>query len=190
MDQIYCTKCRTPLSAGFYNIPNFVDCPSCGVPIRIDIFPAFLKGDQGGSTGEAVNGEEASCFYHPGKKAAIACDHCGRFLCDLCDIQFGSEHICSSCLESGKKKGKIVNLERHRTLYDRITLKLAIYPLFIFYFTIITAPITLYLVIRHWKSPRSILGGGRVRFVMAGLISLLEIAGWVLAISYLSMLRW
>jgi hypothetical protein len=151
----------------------------------IDVFPAFLKEHRTGGSGEAASSDEASCYYHPNKKAVITCDHCGRFLCDLCDIQFGSEHICPTCLETGKKKGKIANLERERILYDRMALKLAIYPLLVFWLTIITAPLSLYLTIRHWRSPGSIVGGGRVRFLIAGLLSILEIAGWVLMIGYL-----
>jgi hypothetical protein len=63
-------------------------------------------------------------------------------------------------------------------LYDNIALSLAVYPLLIFYFTIVTAPTALFIAIRFWNAPRSIVHRTRARLVLAILIAGLEIAGW------------
>ena len=47
-----------------------------------------------------------------------------------------------------------------------------------FFVTCITAPLTLYIVVRYWKTPASLLPRTRVRFVLAALIALLQIGGW------------
>ncbi len=129
--------------------------------------------------------DQAGCFYHPQKKAVVLCAYCGRFLCALCDVEWGGEHLCPACLETGKKKGRIISLERRRVLYDAAALKLAVYPVLMFWFTLLTAPIALYIAIRHWNSPTSILGRTHVRSVLAILLSSLEILAWALGIAYI-----
>lgn len=164
---------------GVFNQPEFAPCPACGVPLQIEVFPALFRKIAPGQSGEAIMIEgESSCFYHPQKKAVVPCDGCGRFLCALCDCALDDRHFCPACLETGRTKGKIKNLENQRTLYDSIALALAIFPMLIFYFTIITAPMTLFVVIRYWKAPSSILRRTKIRFLAAMVISLLQIGGW------------
>jgi hypothetical protein len=69
-------------------------------------------------------------------------------------------------------------------LYDATALKLAFYPLLIFWFTLVTAPIALYLAIRHWSSPTSIVGRTKTRFVLAITLSGLQILAWIFVIAY------
>jgi hypothetical protein len=185
METVLCTQCHKPISAHFYNILDLSPCPSCRTPIKIDVFPALFYGLQQGKTGEALVDDQASCFYHPKKKAAIPCDHCGRFLCALCDVELNGKHLCPVCLERGRKKGKIVNLDRHRLLYDGIALRLALFPMITIWFTMVTAPIALYLAIRHWNSPMSIVRRSKIRFLLAMAISGLQILAWTVFIFYL-----
>ncbi|HUN56050.1 MAG TPA: hypothetical protein VMU29_12940 [Smithella sp.] len=70
------------------------------------------------------------------------------------------------------------NLETHRTLYDSIALYIAILPLLIFWITIITAPVSIYVAIRYWKAPGSIIPRTKARFIAAMVISGFQIAGW------------
>jgi hypothetical protein len=176
---VQCPKCRAWLLEGIFNQPELSPCPACGVPLQVEIFPALFRKINPGTSGEAVMVEgESSCFYHPQKKAVLPCDGCGRFLCALCDCQLNSQHFCPACLEAGRMKGKIKSLENQRTLYDSIALSLAIYPILIFYFTIITAPMALFVAIRYWTSPPSLVHRSKIRFVVAIIFALLQIAGW------------
>jgi hypothetical protein len=129
---------------------------------------------------------ESSCFFHPQKKAVVPCAGCGRFLCALCDCALGSEHFCPACLEVGKSKGKIKNLDNQRTRYDTIALGLALLPLLIFYLTLITAPMALFVAIRYWNAPRSLVQSSRIRLILAIIIALLEIGGWITFFTYLA----
>ena len=120
---------------------------------------------------------EASCFFHPNKKAAVPCDICGRFLCSLCEIEFNGQHICSSCIESGKRKRKLTNLENRRVLHDNIALSLAIIPMIFVWPVIFTAPASIFISLRHWKSPASIIHRTKVRFIFAILLSSIQLTG-------------
>jgi hypothetical protein len=184
---VECPSCKAPLADQLFNQTELVPCASCGGMLRADVFPAFFRPIASGRDGEALIIEsEASCFYHPQKKALLPCEGCGRFLCALCDCELHGQHFCPACLQSGQKKGKIKRLEQERTLYDNIALSLAVYPLLIFYFTLVTAPMSLFVAIRFWNAPRSIVHRTRARLVIAIVIASLELAAWTVGIYFLS----
>ena len=170
---------------GVFNQPDLSPCPACGTPLQIEVFPALFRNQSVGQSGEAILVEgESSCFYHPQKKAVVPCQGCGRFLCALCDCELHGQHFCPACLETGKTRGKIKSLENQRTLYDNLALILVIVPLippltFIgIYATIVTAPAALFVAIRYWNAPRSIVRQTRIRQVIAIVLASLQITGW------------
>jgi len=178
---IQCPKCRATLLESSFNLPDLAPCPSCATPLQVEIFPAFFRKIATGQKAEVVMVEgESSCFYHPQKKAIRPCDGCGRFLCALCDCELAGQHYCPTCLDVGKSKGKIKNLDNHRTRYDSIALALVTFPL-LFFFTFvipaITAIIALYVAIRYWKAPQSIVRQHRIRTIVAIIIAVAELAG-------------
>lgn len=181
-----CSKCSTLLPPDFINSGEFVECPICSSPVRVELFPAYFRELAKGSAGEAlVIDTEASCFYHPQKKASVVCASCGRFLCALCDLELEGAHYCSSCLETAKEKGKIATIENRRHLYDDIALLLSLGGILIFYFSPVTAPISIYLAVKHWKKPTSIVRRqSKWRFITAIVLSSLQLLGWLALILY------
>ncbi len=181
-----CPKCQTPLSSSVWNAVEPMECLSCGTSFQMLVFHAFLHKAEVHPAAEVMaENEEAGCFYHPQKKAAISCDGCGVFLCVLCDIELDHRHLCPRCLQQGKKKGKLQKLENQRTLYDDIALSLSLLPLLMWPVTLITAPAALFIAIRYWKAPSSIIPRGRFRMIIAILFSVLQIAGWTALFIYL-----
>lgn len=149
----------------------------------MELFPAFFRSTPAAQGAENVLLEgESTCFYHPAKKAILPCAACGRFLCSLCDCDLGGEHFCPVCLEAGRTKRKIKNIERERTRYDNIALSLVFFPLLLFYVTFITAPIAMVVAVRHWNSPPSLIGRTKLRYVIAITFASLEIVGWVVVV--------
>lgn len=174
-----CGRCNIPLPMEVFNSNHMVECPLCFVKSFGRLFPAmFVKTESNVPQTTLLNESEASCFYHERNRAIIACNRCGRFLCSLCDIDLNSEHVCPACIETGMKKGKFSRLDQRRILYDDLALSLALLPLLIFYFTLITAPISLYVAIRYWNAPRSIIPRTKFRFIMAIFIASLELIAW------------
>jgi len=161
-------------------------CRKCETLQRVEVFPALFRESAPGQSGEAILIEgESSCFYHPEKRATLPCQNCGRFVCALCDCALHGQHFCPACLEVGRTKGKIKNLENHRTLYDTIALALAVVPiitLFFWFATIITAPAAFFTAIWYWNAPTSIVRRTKIRYMLAIFLSVVEMAGWFLFI--------
>jgi hypothetical protein len=153
--------------------------------VRVFAYPALWKGAEAGKPAETIlDDAEASCFYHAQKKAVVACSHCGRFLCSLCDVELEGAHYCPPCIESAGKKRRMESLENRRILYDDVALSLAILPMLFFYFTVLTAPIALYISIRYWNAPSSLIPRSKIRFIIAICLSVLQIAGWILIVYF------
>ncbi|HEO70152.1 MAG TPA: hypothetical protein ENN80_02740 [Candidatus Hydrogenedentes bacterium] len=157
-------------------------CGQCGTAVRIELFPALLREAPSGSAGhQLVLDNESSCFCHPQKRATAVCDRCGRFLCDLCDIEMNDEHLCPACIETGVKKGELKRLRAEYFYYDELALILAIVPLMLFWVTLVTAPVALFIAIRHWNAPMSAVPRGKTTLVAAIVLASLELLGWAAA---------
>jgi hypothetical protein len=181
-----CGRCRTTLPWQTFNTPSLTLCPSCGAGLYAAVFPAYTRGREQSAGGSRLLGEdEAGCFYHPAKRAVMACEACGRFLCSLCHFDLAGQHLCPACVEAGRKRGKLETIARQRTLYDEAALAMAVLPLLMWPATVITAPLTLFFVARFWKAPGSLLPRTKARFVAAAAFALLEIAAWVAGITLL-----
>jgi len=187
---IQCPKCRATLLESIFNLHTLTPCPTCATPLQVEVFPALFRKIAPGQKAEEVLVEgESSCFYHAQKKAVRPCDGCGRFLCALCDCELNGQHFCPACLDVGRSKGKIKTLDNHRTRYDSIALALAVLSLityFTFIIPVIAAVAALYVAIRYWNAPQSIVGRHRIRTILAIVLALIAIAcmaGLIIAIA-------
>lgn len=174
---IRCGACSWPLPPESWNRESTVACPGCGARSRVAAFPAIVRVPAGAAPEALAAETEASCFYHSQNRAASPCDECGRFLCRLCELDVDGRRICPGCFTAGVRGRKIQEADTKRTMYDSVALALATLPVFLFWPVFGTAPASLFLVIRHWNSPRSIVPRTRIRFYLAALFALAEIGG-------------
>lgn len=151
-------------------------CRGCGQTVQTVVFPAIER-TRTGALPEPIEIEtEASCFYHPSSRAAIPCDECGRFLCRLCEIEIDGRHLCPTCFETGASANKL-NIEPSRIMYDSVALALATLPALLIWPVLVGAPAALYVVIRRWRAPGSIVPRTRARFYVAAVLALSELVG-------------
>jgi len=153
------------------------ECPACGAPQRLFVFPALRAGWGAGSVSQPMLGtDEASCYFHPTRRASVACEECGRLVCGLCDCEIGAHHVCPSCLPQLEHKGAIEDLERQRTRYDLIVwMLLIVTTLFGGIFAPLTAPVVLGMVWLKWKAPGSRVDRSRLRLALATPVALAEL---------------
>lgn len=171
-----CAACSSPVPEEFWNREEAVRCPGCGRNVRVLVFPAASKSDLGAAPA-ALEGEiEASCFYHPQSRAAQVCEECGRFLCNLCDLEVDGRHICPGCFESGLSAHKIEMAETRRPMYDTIALAMSTLPVLLIWPALVGAPWALFIVFRRWNAPSSVVPRTKIRFLLAAAFAVAEIA--------------
>lgn len=175
--EISCGACAFPVPSELWNRGEEARCPGCGQSVHALVFPAIVRNLAGALPQPLGSEEEASCFYHPQSRAAVPCDECGRFLCQLCELDVDGRHLCPGCFEAGLTTQKLDTVESRRTMYDTVALALATLPLLLVWPVIFTAPWALSTVVRRWNAPGSLVPRTRIRFYVAGLFALAEIAG-------------
>jgi len=177
---IACPECGFELREAFFESPDYRACQICGSEVSVLPFPVcFIAPGQITALDLARTDEEASCFHHDSKKAIHSCTRCGKFLCALCAAEVGADIFCPECLVAGEIHGSDQRLERERVLYDSIALTAAIAPAFTISLTIFGAPAAIYLALRYWRRPTSIVRRFRWRRYAAFLIALTEMAFWI-----------
>lgn len=173
MLSFYCGYCGSLLKVEAQQGLQSRACPSCQSTMQWEAFPAAVAELKGGQVGKDVMLEqESSCFEHPGKQAVHTCAGCGKFMCTLCDIEWGDQHLCSTCIanppDQELKKAKPDHRYFH---YDSMALMLALSTIPMYILSFIMAPLTLCMCVFYWKklppSPRS-----KVRFIAASIIAL------------------
>ena len=183
-----CDRCRTSLPDAFLNTPAPVACPGCHAPLLARVFPAFARGGiVPGHAAETVGSDEdAGCFFHPRKKALVSCARCGRFLCALCDLEIGGQHLCPTCVTAATPGAAGPQaLANEHVLYDQVALSLTTLPLLVWPFTLLAAPVALFFVVRYWNEPpRRLIPARRTKLVAAALLAALELAGWGVFVYY------
>lgn len=172
-----CPKCRAllPLQQAGLLAP----CPACGVPLQFWIFPAWFQTPLVGGAAENLIAEgESSCFYHPGKQAAVPCDACGRFLCALCDCELQGQHFCPGCVSTGRSKGRLASLEPRRTMFDSLAFTLAVVGLLTGPGALLCGPAAVFIGIRSWKMRSSVIPRTKLRSILAIVLGLAGTVGW------------
>src|ERR1700733_9576692 len=120
---VACTNCNAPIPSVLLD-GAFHMCPRCQTWLEVHLFPAFTAERVVTPAEPVLIDGESSFFYPPQKKAQLACESCGRYLCALCDVEISGAHRCPRCLEAGKRKQDLQVLEMQHTRYDRIALAL------------------------------------------------------------------
>jgi hypothetical protein len=181
-----CGACRTPIAPERLSMDAPLACEACGALHLGEVFPAFHRELPAAAPGEDVDAAgEATCFTHTGKRAVGACGRCGAFVCRLCDLPVAGERLCPRCLDTGVAKRTIPRLETGRLLHGRIALSLSTLPLLLFYFTLLTAPAAIFVAIRYWKAPQSLVRPSRAGHVVAIVLGLTQLVGWAFLVSML-----
>lgn len=180
---LLCPKCQAHLPDSLPFPGAARPCPKCHAPVEGLVFPAYHRPSNPGKAAEAIiTAEDAGCFYHPQSRATVPCDICGRFLCALCDIELNGGHICPGCVETGRKKSLMPGLDGDRVLYGRIALMVALLPILIWPFTIVTGPAAVFMGIYGWTKKGRLTGDGHAGHVIAILLGLIQSVIWVFVI--------
>jgi len=149
-------------------------CPSCANRVQACSWPIVRQN----ANAAAALSNQATCFFHPDKAFQACCQRCGRFVCALCDLQLGAEHVCPACFERGRgaQSGAEASSAEWRdrdVLYDSIASTVG-WGWILFWPSIMAAiPAVIVLHVKFRKAPRSYLiprSGWRFWAAYVGLI--------------------
>ncbi len=186
---IQCINCRQPLPDNSFNA-GFKACPNCGATVQARLYPALfreLSTIQAGQI-DLVEGE-SSCFYHEDKKAAVHCAHCGRFLCQLCDMLIENRHLCPQCILSQLSKGQLETLQRGRFLYHNLALSLAVLNWIVGWCMLgLPGMLAIFFGVRAWTAPPAIYQktrlNHRLTVAVAVILGITSTALWLIFAIY------
>jgi len=153
---VACPHCTADIAAAETS-PESQTCPYCGKQLQIRFWPIIRRNTQAAT----ALLDQAPCFFHPEKAFQTCCQRCGRFVCALCDLQLGAEHVCPTCFDRGRddsSAGAEKGEWRYRdVLYDSIAVTVG-WGWILFWPTLIAAiPATIILHVKYRKAPRSYL---------------------------------
>jgi hypothetical protein len=180
-----CPRCSEIIPLSRTESRQSLECPACRAEVEAFIFPAFQNDQVAHPQIEIAQESEAVCFFHSRYRAATPCDQCGRFLCRLCTIDVGTRRLCAECLARLRKQKDETGLIHNAALFDNTALFLVMAPtitIALSFLTVISAPAALFLSLYYWPRQWTLLRRSRLRFGMAGLLSILVIACWAVLI--------
>ncbi len=166
---VTCPHCSADIPAD----SGWQRCPYCQKWLQIRVWPIVRQN----TNAVSALSDQATCFFHPDKAFQACCQRCGRFVCALCDLQLGAEHVCPTCFErgrgdSGAPAGK-AEWRYRDVLYDSIAGTVG-WGWILFWPTIVAAiPAVIFLHTKYRKAPRSYLiprTGWRFWAAYAGLL--------------------
>ena len=153
---VACPYCAGSIASGETNTERQT-CLHCGKRLEIRAWSVVRQ-----KTKAAMAlSDQSTCFFHPDKAFQACCQRCGRFVCALCDLQLGAEHVCPTCFERGRgDSGAEAGGAEWRSrdvLYDSIAMTVG-WGWILFWPTIVVAfPAVIFLHMKYRKAPRSYL---------------------------------
>jgi len=182
-DFVQCPSCKRKIPPSFYNLESgeTFPCPRCKRTLAIYAYPALYEKKEIHSAAKTASLDDATCYYHPKKKAEEVCDNCGRFLCGLCVLPLGKQNLCSVCLEVQRSKSdENFELQPLQMRKDKLAVALVILPLLFWPLTLISAPTAIVIVIQNWNKKFFFARNSRLSFSFAFIFALLQCAGWLI----------
>jgi hypothetical protein len=132
-------------------------CPYCEKRLQIRAWPVIRNS----VNAAAAMPDQATCFFHPDKAFQACCQRCGRFVCALCDLQLGADHVCPTCFERGRVDSVLNGSKaewRHRdVLYDSIAVTIGWGWILFWVLFVVALPTAIILHVKYRKAPRSYL---------------------------------
>jgi hypothetical protein len=169
LESVPCPSCAAEIPAA----TEWQTCPYCQKPLQMRVWPLVQRNNNA----VTALSDQATCFFHPDKAFQACCQRCGRFVCALCDLQLGAEHVCPACFESGRvNSGATASKAEWRSrdvLYDSIALTVGWIWIFFWPVFVVALPAVIFLHVKYRKAPRAYLiprSGWRFWAAYVGLI--------------------
>lgn len=174
---VLCPRCSNPLPAEALQTGG-TRCPFCETPVEAAVFPAASTVAPAAPVRPAL-GDEAACFFHGAHVAAFTCHRCGRFLCELCRIDWSGEDLCPACVDAAVQSTHATQLDSSSFRWDSFALFLSTVPALLVFPTIVCAPLALCVAVYSLAARKGPVPRSKARALLAILFSVAAIGGWI-----------
>lgn len=179
-----CPSCRSGLHVQTSSRRLAERCPVCGSEVEATLFPRLRAALPPPSSPLAVDGGSV-CSFFPELKASKVCDECGCLLSEKAAVSWADGDYCLPCLHRLREERREGDFIARASLHDHRALALVtlLAP-----FTLFTAPLALFILLRYRKERASFTPRGRARWWLAFVLSLLWIGLWTALLAFLAWL--
>lgn len=183
---LQCPGCRNRLRVG-REISFFEEtCPVCRREVSVTMFPRLFRERAAAEVAAPAGEGEAGCSFFPGERAEKVCDECGAFLSKRAAVLWAGRDLCLPCLHRLREVEKDAGYIGRAGLQDKRALALVTWlaPLSLF-----TAPLALYLLLRHRDGPQGFVPRSRLIWWIAFFLAFVWLIVWlVLIVVWVSLL--
>lgn len=184
---LQCPSCRSPLKVGRPVSSLEERCPVCRAEVHVTTFPRLYGNFSGGAEDAPAAENEATCSFFPSLRAQLVCDECGTFLSYRASTRWGGQVLCLPCLHRLREVEKSPDFIAKSKLQDRRALFLVTW---LAPFTLFTAPLAIFLLLRHRGKPEGFVPRGRTVWWLAMSLATGWLAAWLaLIVVWVSLVR-
>lgn len=149
-----CASCGAALDPAAIAAGALQRCRHCGTRQLTALYPTLWRRRSSGDAPRPRRSEgETACYFHAENAPECACADCGRYICALCAITADSATRCPACTDLRIAALRGEQRIGERVAHEKTALGVAALPFLFPPITLVTAPIALYLSIRHWRTP-------------------------------------
>lgn len=180
-----CPSCRSELKIRGSTDRLEDRCPVCHSQISLVVFSRLYGVPEETPAPGLADHADARCVFYPELSATIACDECGCFLSEKAAVRWGNLDLCLPCLHRLREEKQGSSFVANAKLYDNQALALVTVfaP-----FTLFTAPVALFLLLRHRKTGKSFEPRSPVRWWTALVLAAAWLVAWtVLLVAWTSL---
>ncbi len=176
--RIDCPKCNNALVVKMAGTQVERTCPDCGAKLRFFLFPRLFRkpSSQNDSQSNSSTEGDATCQFYPELKAELVCDECGCFMSQKAAINWGGRDLCLPCLHNLREQKQSADFQAKTNIYDNRALALVTWLAPV---TLFTAPLALFILIRHRKAGSGFIPRSKFRWRLALALSILWIIFWI-----------
>ncbi len=170
---------QCPACSGRLQVGRQVDtveerCPVCRSQVTMRVFPRFYRGYASEEKAIVAADDEARCAFFPELRAEKVCDECGCFMSSRATVNWGGRDTCMPCLYRLREVRKSPEYAGKASLHDRRALAMVTW---LAPFTLFTAPIALFVLLRYRNEPAGFVPRKRVVWWIAFVLA----SGWLFA---------
>lgn len=153
-----------------------VSCPHCGGEFEARVFHPPTRHARVLQLAQSGPEAAGACANHPRNAAVTTCDHCGIFICSLCEMNVDGGRYCPTCFERLAAEGTLQSARMRFRAYGSLAGLTALAGLFFsgFFLGLPLGILSLYYVVRGFRTRRE-SGASILGLIIATLLALVDI---------------